>query len=123
MTTTQTRRKPWELARLADVSDPDSVTTAGAVWLREVEEAILELLEEVDAGLSADDLVDRAHEVADTAVPIYTPELWKVFVDLGAWQVDTSEFGPIEDMEKGAQIALYVTAETLVNAIVGEALA
>ncbi|HUR18910.1 MAG TPA: hypothetical protein VMZ51_08255 [Acidimicrobiales bacterium] len=106
----------WTLARLADCSDPDTVTSPGALWLASVADSATDL-----AGLDPDDRTDAIHELADNAVPIYTREVWSVFVDLGAYQTDTSDLGPpLVDMEDQAKLALYVIAETLLHALVAD---
>lgn len=76
----------------------------------------------------ADDLLDESndrsditHEIADSAVPIYTYDLWKCFVDLGAYNGDMDDLGGAgNDMTKNAQVCLYMMAERLAYALVDE---
>ncbi len=105
-----TERTIYTLARMAECYDPDSLTSPGGRWLQIVESAASDLAD-------YDDQEDGMHEVADSLVPIYAAEVWAVFVDLGAYQQDVDDYGPITDMEKGAQIALYMIAETLLRAV------
>lgn len=97
----------YQLARMADTASPDSPDSPGAKWLAYVE-------------LCAEDVTDEdgITEAADQAVPVYTYEMWQTFVDLAAWQEDITEFGPVEEMEKGAQVALYMIADSLIHALV-----
>jgi hypothetical protein len=109
----------WVLANYAEVSDPDSTTSPGAVWLRSVRDAFVEALKQADEGSYLTDIIT---EVADNCVPIYTHEMWRIFVDLGAYSVDISEYYSSPDhfdgsdpaqMTKMAQTALYAAARML----------
>ena len=141
MTTPDTsERTSWNLARLAECSDPDAHDgrgfdhydgppvegSPGAQWLRHVENAAGDILGDAEslADNPGDTLAERAdyngrlHETADGAVPDYTHERWQVFVDLCAYQEDTDELaGPDTDMNDRAGIALYMIAERLLRAI------
>lgn len=108
---------PFELAGMAGCSSPDSVDSAGAAWLARVAHDAEELAED-----QGDDLTDGIAERADANVPIYTHELWEVFVDLGAYQEDVNELiGAETDTEKMAQVALYMIAERPLAALLLEA--
>lgn len=109
----------FELARLADVASPDASDSPGAQWLEHVQLVARELVS-ANPGVDADDLADAISEGADSAVPIYTHERFQVFVDLAAYTEDVTDFGPIEDMEQGAGIALYMVAERLIRALIAE---
>lgn len=103
---------PYQLSNLADCASPDSSESPGASFLIQIQDAVAYAAEQADGAL--EDTHDLAHEIADGAVPIYTHEMWQTFTDLAAWQEDVAgEFGPIEDMEKGAQAALYMIAYRL----------
>lgn len=101
----------YQLANMANVASPDSLESPGARFLLRIASDVADW-DEPDK--------DAASEIADGAVPIYTYEMWQTFVDLAAWQEDVDEFGPIEDMEKGAQVALYLIASRLANALIEE---
>lgn len=128
--TTDTRRTSWHLARLADCYDPDAhdglgfepeferpegyKASPGAEFLRRIEEDVLERL--ADGTLDEDG--DAIHEIADSAVPIYTHDLWTTFTDLGAYNEDPSELGAeSDDMTRAAGVCLYLIAERLARAI------
>jgi hypothetical protein len=116
-TMTTTTRTAWQLARLAECSDPDSDTSPGAQFLNRVESDVLERIEDNDG--EWDD--DYAHEIADNAVPVYTYTMWQTFVDLGAWEEDPSDLGYDEgDMAKGAAVCLYMIANRLAYALATE---
>lgn len=120
--TESTPRLPWRLVGLADCMSPDKVDSPGALFLLGVEDDARERWEDMTPDERvADDIVDTWHEVADGAVPIYTHELWQVFVDLGAYNEDPSELGyGADDMTKCAQVALYMIAERLCHALADE---
>lgn len=121
----------WQLAHLAGCADPDThdgigfdsfeapegfEPSAGARFLRRVEDDVYELMQD-----DSYDEDDSPHEIADGAVPIYTHELWKTFVDLAAYQEDPSELGAEpDDMTKCAGVCLYMIADRLARAIAEE---
>jgi hypothetical protein len=116
----------WQLARLADVTDPDAHDgmgfsadqgttpvegSPGAKFLRSVAYDVANLLDEADE--------DTPSEIADSAVPIYTHEMWSTFVDLAAYTEDISELGAEDaEMDKQAATALYMIAERLASALI-----
>jgi hypothetical protein len=109
---------PHQLSNLADCASPDSGESPGALFLTHVQDSVNDRAGYADDGY---DLHDTAHEIADSNVPVYTHEMWTVFTDLCAWQEDVAgEFGPIEDMEEGAQTALYMIAFRLATALLEE---
>lgn len=84
------RYAPYQLAHLAGVSDPDSTTSSGAVFLCAVFE---DWIEQVDYYLTAGQLLaqfDRESIDKDTISArvdaISTWESWRIFADLGLWQ-------------------------------------
>lgn len=111
-------RTVWQLARLADVSEPESTDSPGAEWLRLVEGDAPLVAERLAEG---EDLSDVVHQHADSLVPVYTHERWLVFVDLGAYEVDIDDLvGGVEDMTTLAGVALYEVARNLLWALVGD---
>lgn len=115
----------WQLARLAEVSDPDEhdgigfsadqgVTprdgSPGARFLRSVAYDVAEFVNDESDDQDQD---ERMHEIADGAVPVYTHELWQTFVDLAAYTEDVSD-----ELEKVAQLALYMIAARLAAALI-----
>lgn len=110
--TTETRTA-WQLARLADCMDPDSDDSPGARFLDRVEADYRERIE--DESYDED---DTPHEIADSAVPVYAHDRWQTFVDLGAYQEDTTDLGDDgSDLTQSAGVALYMIAERLVRAL------
>lgn len=108
---------PWQLARMADCFDPDSLLSPGATFLREVWDAATSERDQYD-----DDDSDAAHAIADGAVPIYTHAVWSTFVDLGAYREDPTELGfDGSDMEQAAKVCLYMIAERLAVAAMEQA--
>ena len=121
----------YTLARVADCADPDTPTSAGAAMLGSVADMVAELLT-----FTADDLADvptdaegiewidhlnfdgSLSNVADCAPDVYTAQKWREFTDLAAWNEDVTEFGPVEDMDKAASVALYMIAERLATGLV-----
>jgi hypothetical protein len=113
----------WQLAHLAEVTDPDAHDgigfenaepcegSPGARFLRSIAYSVEEAIE---YGTSE----DTPHEIADSAVPIYTHEKWATFTDLAAYTEDIEDFGPITDLDQAASIALYMIAERLARALI-----
>jgi hypothetical protein len=107
----------WELADKTDAMNPDSVTSAGAEWLINVSEAW------ADVRADYDDTETMIHETADGIVPVSNYDCWKVFTDLGAWQIDLSDYSPsinVEDLTSVARLALYILAEQLITTLESE---
>jgi hypothetical protein len=112
MMTTERRYTAYRLANMAGCAGPDSATSAGADFLQEIADAVIERLEDG----SFDD--DTSHEIADSAIPVYTNDVWRTFADLCAWVEDPTELGfDGSDMEQRAKVCLYIIAERLVSAI------
>lgn len=106
---TSTIPSPFQLAQDVEVAAPDSATSPGARWLTSVYTDAVEAF--TYARENDDDEDDTRHEVADSAVPVYTAERWAVFTDLCAWQEDLTEFGDqTPDMTERAGLALYLIA-------------
>jgi hypothetical protein len=114
---------PFHLASEAGCPSPDSADSAGAQFLSSVRDSTIESLDYLFDGDSTDlseamQYNGADHDVADSAVPVYTHDLWATFVDLGAYGEDVSDYEPDgSDIEKIAQLALYVIAERLIHAV------
>lgn len=110
----------YALARLADCAEPDSPDSPGGQWLRRLAEDAFDVLRDRSAEEEPQDVI---HEIADAYVPVYTIDVWKIFVDLGAWEAlqdawdDGLISGPPEHRDQHAQVALYVIAERLLTAL------
>lgn len=116
---------PYGLAGRASTCGPDSAESPGAAFLRSVRDDTLEaisdyLADDPTADLDRIDDDGRLHEVADTAVPVYTAERWAIFTDLGAWERDISDYGVSDDMTTACGIALYDIALQLASELVTE---
>lgn len=123
MMATAETRTVWQLARLAGVSDPDSLESAGAKWLTRVHDSAVEICEYSTDAITVDDVDDAIHEQADSLVPVYTHHRWQVFADLAAYEVDVADLvGGGEDMTTLAGFALYEVARTLLAELVTEVL-
>lgn len=92
----------------------DGLESPGAVFLRDVRDAVAEALENDPANLDGD---EWQHEAADGAVPIYTYEAWKTFIDLQGWESDHAEevFGLTTE---SAQAVLYYLADEVMMALI-----
>lgn len=107
------------LAFIAGVSNDND---AANDFLCSVRDSVLEATDEIDTEDWDLEMVDnysgRADEIADAGPSIYTWEMWSQFIGLRAWQEDISDLsGGETDMQKLAQMALYVIAERLVRAL------
>lgn len=110
----------WELASLASVTSPDTESSAGAEFLRSVEDGVRDALRSTDEYAQSDDWAsDTASEIADQAVPIYTHQLWATFLDLAAYgeveevQGMGYEAISLDEPEKLPSVCLFVIAERL----------
>lgn len=107
----------YALARLAECGDPAHSASEGADFLTGIRTAVAESLAyqlAENPGSDLDDLDDTLHEIADTAVPIYTHQMWATFADLAAWQEDPSEIGAdVSDMAQAASACLYLIGRRL----------
>lgn len=102
----------YALAVAADCSMPDSSESAGAAFLRNVRDDVLEQFE------YDPDNEDVLHEIADGAPSVYTSTRWQEFVDLQAYHEDPTELGcDGSDMLQAAAVCLYIIAERLAGAI------
>ena len=105
----------WELAEMTDAMNPNTATSAGAKWLVDVHDAW------ADVRGSYDDTDLMTFQTADGIVPISNYECWEVFTDLGAWQIDLSDYSPsLEDLTSVARLALYAIAEQLITTLENE---
>ena len=109
---------PFQLAREADCSSPDSAGSPGADFLARVKSGVLDAL---DYGVEY--VEDSAAEVADGSIPVYTHQMWLTFVDLCGYQEDVSEFGPVDEPNDVATRALYIIAERLAMNLLTNAMA
>jgi hypothetical protein len=114
---------PYRLASLTDAATPDSFESPGAVWLTQVRDSVVELWGELatePTDRNPDTVNDGGalDEVCDGAVPIYTHDKWRVFVDLAAYNVDLDDIGGTTgDMDDDATAALYLIASELVRTL------
>jgi hypothetical protein len=113
-------RTVWELARMAECSDPDKTDSPGANFLRAIESSVKDALsygyEQGDDVTSDEWQSERSSELADYCVPVYTHNLWVTFVDLAAYSEDLSDWAYEHDTdspERLPSLALYVIGERL----------
>jgi hypothetical protein len=119
-------RTVWELARMAECSDPDTDSSPGADFLRAIESSVKEALnlegydEIVPVPMPEDWAMDQANEVADLCIPVYTHNLWVTFVDLAAYSEDVSDYTgtiAVGTPEQLPNLALYMIGERLALAL------
>ena len=102
----------YVLARMADCASPDSLESMGAMFLTAVAEVT------VDATEYDDDRDEIPWTAADQCVPVYTYDVWRTFVDLGAGQEDPTDHGADgSDMERAAKVCLFAIGERLAAAV------
>ena len=110
-------RNAFQLALLADCETPDSLTSAGAMFLLSIQTAAECHLTE--CGGPHDECV---HEIADAAPDVCTHQRWLEFVDLQAYNEDPSDLGADwADPTEAAGVCLYIIAERLATALFGDA--
>lgn len=111
----------WELARLADVTEPDSQSSAGAAFLRSVQDAVVESWENgaFDAPYIEGDTIS---EIADDAPDIYNHRRMMELIDLAAYQeeIEPELVGVNPTFIDLAGLALYQVAERLAYALLAD---
>lgn len=117
----------FRISHDADVTCPDSLDSPGAQFLTGIASAVCEAIaweqDNNDLGATEDDLLgwaeDGIHEIADSAVPIYTGDKWATFVDLAAYHEELDDLGgSTGDMDQDASTALYIIAERVAQTVV-----
>lgn len=120
----------FHLSDRADCASPENLGSAGAHFLDAVRNDAVDLLESLDAdGVQSfvlygtdGDLSDDISERADSAVPIYTHQLWATFVDLAAYNEDATELGAdASDLDQCARTCLYLIADRLLRTLIDAA--
>jgi hypothetical protein len=120
---------PLKLARIADVTEPDSHVSDGADFLASIRDDVTEKVSYYwDGGESQlldivqDERERIQDEVSDSAPSVYTHEMWRQFVDLCAYREDLSDHGePTDDtMEGRARLALSSIGFRLASALLDE---
>ena len=101
-----------ELESLANVSGIDD---AGLKYLTRVVEGVEEAYADYEG--RPDEFSDLIHEIVDSALSVYTYEIWETFIGLSAWEEDVSEYGSPEDMTSAASWAISMIGERAANAI------
>ena len=115
------RWNAYQLAGMAGCASPDKLDSPGAQFLQLIASTTVDAWEdtpEEDRGAEA--LQDDVSEYVDGCVPVYTFDVWQTFTDLAAWQEDVTEYGPIEDMERAAMIALCTIGQRLAMELLTE---
>ena len=101
---------PNTLSYLAECGAPDSIDSAGSLFLLHVRDSLLEHLGYCDC---VGDHNDAITEIADGAPDVHTHKRWQEFVDLCAYGEDLSEFGVASNTTEMAGWALYQIANRL----------
>src|SRR5512143_2348684 len=96
----------YQIAELVDCSAPDSNDSVGAMFLRELWEAAVDVSEG-----------QERNEAVDAVVPIYTHRGWKIFVDLTLYHFD-SELWADGDLVDVAGKVLWEFADQAIATIV-----
>lgn len=111
-----------QLSHLAGCMDADGQETVGARFLRRIYDGVSEFIDDLPPDEDVpSDAVDRVSEITDTAIPVGTHELWKVFVELGGYEQDLDELGyeyKSDETYRMPQTALYLIGTALGNSLV-----
>ena len=115
----------YEVARMAECpSTPEGKDSDGARWLMKVYEDAVDIPRNYDFDDFPNQQSDIMAEVADGLVPIYTNELWNVWVDCGGYNNDGGQYrdfirsGDVGDMmNRVAQADCYEWAMNVIFAI------
>ena len=109
----------YQLARLADCDDTDTLESPGAQFLLEVRDDVLQTFLEDNW---SSDTYATVWGIADNAVPVMTHDIAKTFVDLCAYREDLSDHvtDSGHDMVQLMQLAVYQIGERLASALLEE---
>ena len=108
----------WRVARMAECRQPESADSAGGKWLMKCYNESKEFAENDNAYF-----MDNAHEIADGLVPIYTNELWHIWVDCGGYEFEgeyrdfTSHSDTGDTMNRAAMADCYEWAMNILMSI------
>lgn len=111
----------WGIAELAEVSSPDNYDSPGARFLDSLRG---EIHERITSGASADDLRDESGTIADEFIDVVasrgTHNMWKIFIDLCAYEEDLSDFGLFETPNDMLSRALWQIADRFCHKVADE---
>lgn len=109
---------PYTLADMAGCFSPDNPESEGVEFLAGVLQAVVERMESGD--ITPGDTHDNDHEIADSAVPVYTHAKWKTFIDLGAYQEEPEAGEWPTNLDDAASVAMYQIARRLVGVLAAD---
>lgn len=101
----------YQLARIADCGDPDTTESMGAEFLLRIADSLAEAIEDKELD------EDRISDIVSNSPNTYTHQMWQEFVDLCAYQQDTSDYGKPESINDQAAYALIDIAQSLVDGL------
>lgn len=107
-----------DLAGLADT--PWRLDDEGTRWVESIIDDVVEVIEYANpkGPEDIDRLADEwAVEMADSAVPIYTDNLFRVVLSLQAWDEPIDELGVPRDLLDAARWAVYMIADRIIHAL------
>lgn len=131
----------FSIAQKVDVHSPDSKESPGAKFLVRLqdaaneydEDALVEAIRDfVREGNDPEDfgvndlpssIQDDVHEAADSAVQIYTYQVWQEFTDLCLWTEDLSDLGEVSGDDLTRDIAMraeYLVASRGIPVLLAE---
>ena len=116
----------YEVARMAGCpSTPEGKDSDGARWLMRVYEDAKNIRRTYDFDDYPNQQNDFVAEVADGSVPIYTNELWNIWVDCGGYNNDDGQYRDFarandtgDIMNRIAQADCYEWATNIIYSVV-----
>lgn len=85
----------YRLARIAYLASPAALDSPGAQLLASVRDSLVEWVEHTRDDYSVETIVDRASTEAcaesKSAVPVYTHEIWRTYLDLRAYRDESAD--------------------------------
>lgn len=108
----------YQLARLAECGDPDTLDSVGAEFLKSVRDSVIEAFEYDSWGTYPE---DTASQLADDCVPIWNYAIAQTWTDLTGWIIDIDDLAEgTTDTVKLMSLALYVAGDRLARALFEE---
>lgn len=113
---------PYMMSDIVDVGSPDSFTSPGGEFLRDIRDGLLDAYEEnPDMGY----VMDQGDDVVDSSISVYAYPMWEVFLDLQLYTKPVEEYfqGDMTDQARSILRDVgYTLYRLLVNELFGESL-
>lgn len=102
-----TAHNAWILAQLADVREPDTLDSPGALFLLALQDAVGDACQAIADGQDCCDAIAETVDVVLGRSDIAS-QRWHIFADLAAWQ-EEDEWGAMAEHLKSGRLDMVAT--------------